>query len=295
MAYLINKDYSVSIQDANIQQIISADEAIRLKAQLAGEAEAQSYLKQKYSIAREFQDLAPFAIATTYYAFNRVYLNAPQYDTNTFYNIVNTLVTYNSNVYRLATPTTNPAGAFNSTLWTLVGPQYQIYWVKPPYTEFNYEAYYNIGDQVYWNNKTYTCRVQTPLLSHDVALQYREIKNLPAQNVAPDDPSIGLQYWGAGTPFSVSNVWPNVSSNWIAGDPRDAQMVLYLCDIVLYHLHTRIAPRNIPELRVKRYDDAITWLNMCAMGNVTPNLPLISPMQGNRVRYGGGIRQINSY
>jgi hypothetical protein len=34
---------------------------------------------------------------------------------------------------------------------------------------------------------------------------------------------------------------------------------------------------------------------MCAEGNVTPNLPLISPKQGNRIRYGGGIRQINSY
>jgi hypothetical protein len=294
MAYLYNKDYAVSIQDVNIAQIINADESIRLKAQLAGEAEAQSYLKQKYNVAREFQDLGVFVYSNTYYAYNRAYLDAPIYDTTQGYTL-NVLRVFSGNVYRCTTAITAPAGAFDPTKWAIVGAQYAIVWVKPQYPEFNYEAYYNIGDQVYYNNKTYTCRVQTPLLSHDTALQYREIKNLPAQNVAPDDPISGVEYWGSGTPFSVSSVWPNASSFWVFSDPRDAQMVLYLCDLVLYHLHARIAPRNIPELRVKRYDDAIEWLKMCAEGNVTPNLPLISPKQGNRIRYGGGIRQINSY
>jgi hypothetical protein len=294
MGYLINKDYSVNIQDANIAQIISADESIRLRGQLAGEAEAQSYLKQKYNIAREFQDLAPFSYSKTYYAFNRAYLDAPAYSTTAGY-AINDLVAYLGKVYRASGTLVAPAGAFNPASFVLLGNQYDIFNVPPPKPEFNYEAYYNIGDEVYYNGKVYECKVQTPLLDHDTALQYREIKNLPARNVAPDDPINGLQYWGAGTAYSVVNEWPNSSSKWAAGDNRDAQMVLYLCDLVLYHLHARIAPRNIPELRVKRYDDAIEWLRMCAEGSVTPNLPLISPKQGNRVRYGGGIRQINSY
>lgn len=294
MPYLINKDYSVNIQDANIAQIISNDETIRLKAQLAGEAEAQSYLKQKYNIAREFQNLGVFNYSETYHGFNRAYLDAPSYNAALSY-ILDDLATYGGNLYKCVTNTPTPAGAFDPTKWTKVGAQYAIVWVKPPYPEFNYEAYYNVGDQVYYNNKTYTCRVQTPILDHDTALQYREIRNLPAQNIAPDDPIEGVKYWGEGIIFEVVNEWPNTSSLWITSDPRDAQMVLYCCDLVLYHLHARIAPRNIPELRVKRYDDAIEWLKMCAEGNVTPNLPLLSPKQGNRIRYGGGIRQINSY
>jgi hypothetical protein len=294
MPYLISKDYSVNIQDINISQIIDADQSVRLRAQLSGEAEAQSYLKQKYNIAREFQDLGVFSYTKTYYAYNRAYLDGLIYEASIGYSL-NAIRVFQNNVYRCTTAITAPAGGFDATKWALLGPQYGIVWVKPPYPEFNYEAYYNVGDQVYYNNKTYTCKIQTPVLDHDTALQYREIKNLPAQNVAPDDPIRGLQYWGTGTAFSVVNLWPLVSSLWVSSDPRDAQMVLYLCDLVLYHLHARIAPRNIPELRVKRYDDAIEWLKACAEGNVTPNLPLLSPKQGNRIRYGGGIRQINSY
>ena len=56
MSYLIPKDYSVLIQEKNILQIISNDESVRSRAQLAGEAEAQSYLKQKYDISQEFKN-----------------------------------------------------------------------------------------------------------------------------------------------------------------------------------------------------------------------------------------------
>jgi hypothetical protein len=292
MPYLIPVDYLVNIQDVNIQQIINNDETIRDRAQLAGETEAQSYLKQKYDISREFQDMQPWSLSTTYYGFQRFYFYGPQYNENNTYN-VNQLATYNGIVY--ICNSNGITGAFNPNDWSYLGKLYEIHYTKTPHPEFDYSALYNIGDQVFWKNKVYQCKVQTAILDHDTALQYREIKDLPLPNVAPDDPISGLQYWGAGVPYSVYNEDPNDSQFFSTSDNRDAQMVLYLCDIVLYHLHTRIAPRNIPDLRVKRYDDAIAWLRMCAEGNVTPNLPLIKPKQGNRIRYGGGIRQINSY
>lgn len=291
MAYLIPIDYQVNIQDVNIQQIINNDETIRTRAQLSGEAEAQSYLKQKYDISREFQNLLPWSYNVTYYAFQRFYLDANEYSTTTNY-VVNDLTLYDGDVYICINPTN---GTFNPVKWNFLGAQYTLYYAKAPYNEFDYGALYNIGDYVFWKNKTYQCKIQTALLDHDTALQYREIKDLPLPNVAPDDPIEGLKYWGVGTSYSVLHQNPNNTTYFTKGDNRDPQMVLYLCDIVLYHLHTRIAPRNIPELRVKRYDDAIMWLRMCAEGNVTPNLPLIKPKQGNRIRYGGGIRQINSY
>lgn len=292
MAYLIPIDYLVNIQDVNIQQIINNDESIRTRAQLAGESEAKSYLVQKYDTIREFQDINPFSYNTIYYAFNRFYLNASAYNTASTYNI-KALTLYNGEVYSCNTNATT--GAFNPTKWDKLGAQYAIFNVKAPHNEFDYGALYNIGDQVIWKNKVYQCKVQTAVLDHDTSLQYREIKNLPLPNVAPDDPISGVQYWGVGTSYSVTNTIPTNTTYFATGDNRDQQMVLYLCDVVLYHLHTRIAPRNIPDLRVKRYDDAIAWLRMCAEGNVTPNLPLLKPQQGNRIRFGGYIRQINSY
>jgi phage gp36-like protein len=291
MAYLIPNDYKVNIQDINVQQIINSDESIRDRAQLAAEAEAQSYLKQKYDIFREFQDLLPFELSKVYSAFNRFYLDADTYLPANSYN-VDDFTLYQGKIYICNNPTT---GTFTPADWDLLGKQYEIFFAPPPVPEFNYSNIYEIGDVVFFNNNIYTCRVQTSLIDHDTALQYRTIQNLPLPNVAPDDPINGVQYWGAPTLFSISGELPTNTNCYIKEDNRDAQMVLYTCDIVLYHLHARIAPRNIPELRVKRYDEAIAWLKMCAEGNVTPNSPLIKPIQGNRIRYGGNIRQINTY
>ena len=292
MAYLIPKDYNVNIQDVNLQQIISADESIRARAQMSGESEAISYLRQKYDISREFQELLPFSLAKTYKAFNRFYLDAVAYAPASIYN-VDDLALNGGNVYICINA--GATGTFNPADWLLLGRQYDMFYAQPPFPEFQYTAVYKIGDQVYWNNKTYTCKVQTAMLSHDTALQYRTTNNVPYNNVAPDNEINGLQYWGVGVPYSILGELPTNTTFYTKTDSRDQQMVLYLIDIVLYHLHARIAPRNIPELRVKRYDDAIDWLRMCAEGKVTPNLPLLQPMQGNRIRWGSNIRQINSY
>jgi phage gp36-like protein len=55
---------------------------------------------------------------------------------------------------------------------------------------------------------------------------------------------------------------------------RHKAVVMYLVDITLYHLHSRITPRNIPQLRTDRYNAALHWLNMVADGRLAPKLPL---------------------
>ena len=87
----------------------------------------------------------------------------------------------------------------------------------------------------------------------------------------------------------------NADNYWKFGDNRNQQLVNYFIDIALYHVHSRISPRNIPDLRVKRYDDAIKWLKMAGRGDITAELPLIQPKQGARVRYGGQVKNINTY
>lgn len=58
-------------------------------------------------------------------------------------------------------------------------------------------------------------------------------------------------------------------------DERPGIIVTYLVDIALYHLHSRINPRKIPDLRMDRYDNAIDWLKRVARGELSPNLPLL--------------------
>jgi phage gp36-like protein len=82
---------------------------------------------------------------------------------------------------------------------------------------------------------------------------------------------------------------------WTYGDNRDQQLVQYMIDISLYHIHSRISPRNIPEFRVKRYDDAVCWLKMVMEGDVTSAIPPLQPPQGRRVRWGSNIKNVNSY
>lgn len=57
-------------------------------------------------------------------------------------------------------------------------------------------------------------------------------------------------------------------------DQRNPQIVMYLVDMALYHLHSRQNPRNVPTIRQDRYDHAIDWLKMVRKGQLSCGLPL---------------------
>jgi hypothetical protein len=293
MAYIIPSDYLRTIQDANLQQVINSNPVIQDGAELAAQAEAISYLRQKYDVSREFTNTTKWDRTAPYSAADRVYLNAPAYAAANTYNI-NDLTLVSGQVYSCNTNGTT--GTFDPLNWDLVGGQYDIYSALLPFPLFNLERYYSVGDQVYWNGSTYTCLIATPLLDHDTALQYRTYANIPYANIYPDDSRQGVIYWGVGVPYMIAaGTDINNAAFWVSTDTRDQQMVQYFVDITLYHLHSRISPRNIPQLRIDRYNHAIDWLKMCAVGDVTPALPLLSPKQGNRIRWGSNVKNINSY
>jgi hypothetical protein len=178
----------------------------------------------------------------------------------------------------------------------MIGAQYAIFYVTLPKPEFLLTDRYAVGDLVYWRNKVYTCKIATGSLTQEQAIQYGLYANIPAANIFPDDPANGAAFWGAGVAYEVAaGTVPTDATKWTAGDNRNPQLVNYLIDIALYHVHTRIAPRNIPELRVKRYDDAIKWLKMAGRGEITAALSLIQPKTGARIRFGGKIKNVNTY
>ena len=311
MSYLIANDYLKQIQDASLQQLISSNTNIMSSAELAAEAEAISMLTQKFDTDAEFTDTNPWDISSTYNATNRVYLNAPAYNQNQTYNI-GAYTLQNAVIYICTVNGTT--GAFNNANWTPIGTQFDLYYAALPFPQFNLYATYKKGDRVFWNNQIYTCQLPTVLINHETELQARVIQHTPSTNIFPDDPASGPVYWGTGTAYTVPANTPITNTAfWTAGDNRDQQMLQKVIDIALYHLHARIAPRNIPELRITRYlgqdkdrgmsvggiiypiYSALGWLQACARGEVTPQLPLLQPKQGNRVRYGGNVKAINSY
>ena len=80
----------------------------------------------------------------------------------------------------------------------------------------------------------------------------------------------------------------------LTGATRDTQIVQTIIDIALFHVHSRIAPRNIPELREKRYDNAIAWLKACGKGNVTPGI-IERTTDGKMIRWGSSTKYTNNF
>ena len=56
------------------------------------------------------------------------------------------------------------------------------------------------------------------------------------------------------------------------GPARSRLLVMYCVDIMLYHLHSRINPRQVPEIRFVRYEAAKKWLESVSKGLIIADL-----------------------
>lgn len=90
-------------------------------------------------------------------------------------------------------------------------------------------------------------------------------------------------------------------SGWVElpEDPRNRAIKRIFVDLVLYELHTRIKPRQIPEHRVQKRDDGIKFLKDAAnpRNNIYIDLPLIEHEEntGNDISWGSGSKFNHSY
>ena len=294
MSYLIQNDFKKLIQSDNLSAILGSDFTILDQAQRAAITEVTSYLTQKYDCSQEFTDTNPWDPAVAYKANARVYLDASIYNSANTYN-VNDLCLQNGSVYICINAGTT--GAFDLPNWTLLGIQYAIFYATIPNPVFNAQYIYAVGNTVFWKDNVYTCVLPTLVTDHTLALQFGSYANLPQQNVFPDDTLQGLKYWGTPVPYSVpAGTLPTDTTKWTLGDNRNPQMVNSCIDVALFTIHSRIAPNNIPDLRVKRYDDVIKWLKDVAKGEyVTANLTKFKPKKGKRKRGGRNTTKLNDY
>lgn len=337
--YLRAYDYERFIQSENFGQILSNNDSLRILTEGLSQEQCNSYLVDKYLTTSEFTDTNPFSITDTYSGLSRIDLrDYDQYDAAVSYTLVSKVIVINDDlVYSILANTT---GTFDDTKWQLVGSVNDLFYIKTPYKVFNYYAYYNIGDVVFFEGKVYKALRSSFIADHQTQLNAISYQAVQPANVFPNDPNQGLISWGVGVDYYVTAILPSaiptdyanwtagsyssgalvnyngiicqslINSNikeplkditswqpiyWIKGDNRSQELVAMMIDISLYHLHTRIAPQNIPDLRVKRYDAAIEWLDKAARGLVIPKLTLRQPTQGNIIRWGSKTKLNNTY
>lgn len=64
------------------------------------------------------------------------------------------------------------------------------------------------------------------------------------------------------------------------GDNRNRLIVMYTCDIALYHMSASSPQKMGSEIREERYKRAIKWLEGVQAGIIIPDLPLTVDSEG---------------
>lgn len=262
MAFLIKKDFEKHIQKDNLDQILGGNDYYLDQCILLAIAEATSYLSQRYYIEKIFNETnQPYDSNKQYKIYERIYANFPSWVNNITYT-VNTNVSYNGFIYKKNNDMVGYTSGNLPTDITYWYPQYKndtIYSTNfSSIPIFDYSQKYQINDIVKYYYSAFICK-QTSL------------------NIIPTPNN---DYWDI-YPSSFSSALPTDTLSWLEGDNRNEQLKACLIDIALYHLHSRINPRNIPELRKERYDGnspeqkggAIGWLKNVAHGLVNADLP----------------------
>lgn len=74
-----------------------------------------------------------------------------------------------------------------------------------------------------------------------------------------------------------------------SGSLRNKVILMYCMDITLYHLHSSVPGRVVPEIRQIRYERAVKWLEQVAAGKIQPDIPVIGGSDvdsGSPIKYG---------
>lgn len=67
------------------------------------------------------------------------------------------------------------------------------------------------------------------------------------------------------------------------GDKRNKQIVMFTCDIALYHMVSAMPQKMGADIRKERYERAIKWLEGVQSGKIVPDLPLMLDEDGDMV------------
>ena len=64
------------------------------------------------------------------------------------------------------------------------------------------------------------------------------------------------------------------------GNERNKLIVMYMCDIALYHMTASLPQKMGSEIRKERYERAIKWLEGVQSGKIVPGIPVAMDDKG---------------
>lgn len=314
MRFLRNTDYYRLIQPEDLNALLlSAENAGYDGDQLLIDSEntaievIKNALCARYDLDRIFTDTPIYSSGTTYYGQNRVQYHEPAYDDSLTYS-VGARRSYNNNIYECNTTIGTPE-AFTLSKWNFICLDYALFYANIPNSEFQSFTNYLAGTTVWFSdNYTYTALRNTngQSLNNAVFSEYGADRTVPYDNSpVPQLQDISnTAYWQRNSIYSFSNIIPTNGTKWTQGDNRSQLIVEKVIDIALFNLFTSISPRNIPEVRLIRYDGndrnqnggAMGWLKKVALGEIPALLPQKYPVQGIPFVFGTGApKQQNTY
>jgi hypothetical protein len=77
------------------------------------------------------------------------------------------------------------------------------------------------------------------------------------------------------TRYDVETIFADIEGTVPAPDTRNPALVMFLIDYILYILYGAQPDRLIPDIRVRRRDEAVKWLEQVQKGNTIPDLPTV--------------------
>jgi len=328
MAFLRNKDFYSLIQEDNLDVILGDNDNLLQDRIRSAEAEAASYLRHRYDVDKIFASLLSYSATMQYYEGNIVEWTETAYDSTATYN-TDDRCSYSGYIYEAKED--GVTGTWDSSKWTQLAENESIWTCKVPslgdlpsdnefaysdsayLTDFKYltgwdrenitSLYFKrIDDYVYMYiseaNRTANTNSYGRFVYDETGLDMpHTVEVLSADNDIIKGEITIKQYIDDDATFAVT-----VSNHWELKDSRDQKMVEILIDIALYHVHSRINPRNIPDLRRIRYDGddanqrggAIGMLKMIRDGKNSLDIPIYTDKnKGSIYQYGNGEDAMN--
>lgn len=65
------------------------------------------------------------------------------------------------------------------------------------------------------------------------------------------------------------------------GSERNRLIIMYACDIALYHMTAAMPQKMGIEIRKERYERALKWLEGVQSGKILPDIPIATDEDGN--------------
>ncbi|MDH4127157.1 MAG: DUF1320 domain-containing protein [Spirochaetota bacterium] len=177
----------------------------------------------------------------------------------------------------------------------------RVFWSP---TVYNATLTYVTGDQVSFNIET------SPVIDEKiyVANQSVAVGETPLTTPAKWDLKADNNTFYVCKATTIAGDLPTDTTKFTAGDNREPKLKTVVIDIVLYNIHSRITPHDIPVIRQIRYDGAgnkdksehaIGWLEKVQKGVITPALDILLDddgiIQQNTERFSYGSSPTTSY